>query len=186
MLTWILLVAVGLLGLHVLVIAGVGLRDDMGPADVIVVLGNQVLVSGEPHPRLAARLDAALDCYERGCAPVILVSGGRGKSGFQEADIMRHYLIDRGIPPEAVWLDREGHTTRHTARNAAATMEEQGWNRAIVASQYFHIARSRLALRQAGIGDVGSVHARYVEWRDVYSLGREVVGYWAYFAGART
>lgn len=162
-----------------------GLTDDAEPGDVIVVLGNRVLDSGEPHPRLATRLDAALSCFEAGCAPHVLVSGGRGGSGHLEGDVMRDYLVARGVPAGAVLVDNAGLTTRHTAVNAAAWMEERGWSRAIVATQYFHVPRCVLALQQAGVSDVGSVHARYVEARDLYSLARETVGWWAYLAGAR-
>jgi hypothetical protein len=49
-----------------------------------------------------------------------------------------------------------------------------------VVTQYFHISRSRLALRKFGVKDVGKAHARIFEWRDVYSVPREVVAWWVY------
>ncbi|MES2317931.1 MAG: hypothetical protein V4631_10595 [Pseudomonadota bacterium] len=55
----------------------------------------------------------------------------------------------------------------------------------IVASQYFHLPRASLAFERAGIPVAGTVHARYFEARDVYSLAREVVGYGAYLVGLK-
>jgi uncharacterized SAM-binding protein YcdF (DUF218 family) len=54
-------------------------------------------------------------------------------------------------------------------------MANRGLRSAVVVTQYFHITRSRLALKQAGIQDVSSAHARFFEMRDIYSVLREVV-----------
>ena len=157
-----------------------GCTDDLARGDVLVVLGNEVLASGKPHPRLAARLEAARACFASGCAPRVVVSGGRGGSGYAEAAVMRDHLVALGVPGSAIEMDLAGYTTRDTARNVARLMRAHGWQRAIVATQYFHVTRSKLALRQAGIGDVGSVRAHYSEWRDVYSLAREMIAIWFY------
>ena len=183
---WRLALAVLLVfGLELAWILADGLTDDAARADLIVVLGNKVMPTGEPHPRLAARLQAALDCYVAGCAPALLVSGGTGHEGHPEARVMRDWLVARGVPAAVVHVDDAGLTTRHTARHAAALMAERGWARAIVATQAYHVTRCKLALRQAGVPDVGSVHARYAEPRDVYSLVREAIGLWAYVLGLR-
>ncbi|MNF08809.1 hypothetical protein D3C80_2093210 [compost metagenome] len=62
-------------------------------------------------------------------------------------------------------------------------MQLHGFDSAIVVSQYFHIARTRLAFRQAGLGAVGSAHPAYFELRDLYSIAREVPGYAKYLLG---
>ncbi len=167
-------------------IAFSGLRDDIQPADVAVVLGNEVRADGTPHPRLAARLDAALALYGRGVVKNVIVSGGIGRSGFNEAAVMKSYLARRGIPADRIVADSLGVTTGATATNTAAILRQEQWSSIVVVSQYFHIPRCRLAMRRAGITPVYSAHARYWELRDVYSTAREVVGYPAYLLGART
>lgn len=157
-----------------------GLTDEEEKADVAVVLGNQVFPDGRPSPRLAARLDAALAVHRAGLAPVLLVSGGTGKEGRDEAMVMRDYLVARGVPDSAIVVDSEGWTTGHTARNAATWMRERGLTRAIVVTQYFHVARSRLALEQCGVRIVTGAHPRFFEWGDLYSIAREVAGWYAY------
>jgi len=47
-------------------IAALGLWARPAGADLAIVLGNEVLASGEPSPRLRARLDAALGVYRAG------------------------------------------------------------------------------------------------------------------------
>ena len=158
-----------------------GLDDKLAPADVIVVPGNTILPDGTPSPRLQARLDAALTQFQAGRAPRILVSGATGKEGFDEAAAMARYLQSRGVPAGAILEDNQGWTTDATARNAAALMRARGWKTAMVATQYFHVPRFRLALERAGIAVSGQVHAPYFELRDLYSVPRETVGYAVYF-----
>jgi vancomycin permeability regulator SanA len=167
-------------------IAVSGLRDDIRPADVAVVLGNEVRADGTPHPRLAARLDAALALYEGGVVKNVIVSGGIGLSGFDEAAVMKSYLAGRGIPADRIVADSLGVTTAATATNTATILREKRWSSVVVVSQYFHVPRCRLAMRRVGIAPVYSAHARYFELRDLYSTAREVVGYPAYLLGART
>jgi len=162
-----------------------GLRDDDHPADVAVVLGTTVGPDGTPSPRLAARLDAALALYRRGRVRSVIVSGGVGGEGFDEAAVMRRYLAARGVPAARIVADSLGVTTAATARNAAAIMRRNGWASAVAVSQYFHVPRCRLAFRRAGIDPVYSAHARYFEIPDLYSIPRELAGYPAYMAGLR-
>ena len=162
-------------------IVAVGLNDGSGRADLIVVPGNTVRSDGTPSPRLESRLQAALDAYRRQLAPRIFVSGGIGREGYDEAAVMAAYLIKNGVPPEAVVRDAKGSTTAATALNAARYMRENRLGSAIVATQYFHVARTAMALRCQGVTVAGTVHARFAEWRDVYSLAREVAGLAAYY-----
>lgn len=157
-----------------------GLADEIAPADVGVVLGNAVELDGRPSARLEARLDKAIELYRRGLFPRTIVSGAVGKEGHDEAEFMRAYLVEKGVPPESIIADREGATTYLTARNASRIMTERGWKSALVVSQYFHLSRVRLALERFGVSDVRSAHAERFEMRDLYSIPREVVAYCVY------
>lgn len=168
--------------LAALALALSGWQRNVFPADMLIVPGNRIEANGEPHPRLAARLQAALKLYQANTAPLIFVSGGRGLEGFDEAVVMARYLRERGVPDSALIIDLEGVTTRATARNAAVYMRAHSLTSAIMVTQFFHIPRSLLAMRQEGICKVGGQYADYYEGRDFYSLAREVVGYPAYAA----
>ncbi len=153
-----------------------GLRDRDGSADLIVVPGNEVGRDGKPSPRLQARLDCALALYRARRAPLLFVSGGTGLSGYDEARAMGDYLQAHGVPAAAIVRDPAGIDTAATARNAAAYARAHGLASALVATQYFHVSRTSLALRRQGLLVAGTAHADYAEWRDLYSLMREVPG----------
>lgn len=163
----------------VLIVAD-GLRDDIHTADVAIVLGNSVESDGRPSARLRARLDKAVELYRGGLFGHVIVSGGTGVEGFNEAEVMKRYLVSQGVPEGRIIADGEGLTTSLTARNAAQVMKERGWQSALVISQYFHVPRARLAVESYGVRPVYSAHAEYFELRDVYSIAREVIGYGAY------
>ena len=95
---------------------------------------------------------------------------------------MREYLVRRGVPSEAVLLDRQGITTYATAGNTNALMKQRGLVSALVVTQYFHVPRMKLSLRRFGVKEVYSAHARYFEWRDLYSIPRELIGLLRYAA----
>src|SRR5271169_843824 len=85
--------------------------DEVRPADVILVLG-AAEYRGRPSPVLEARLNHALFLYLKGLAPRILTTGGSGGDPvFTEGSVGRAYLTSRGVPPEAVVVEREGEST---------------------------------------------------------------------------
>jgi vancomycin permeability regulator SanA len=153
-----------------------GLIDNVEKSDVAIVLGSQVMPDGRPSARLRARLDRAAELYQRGLVKHVIVSGGTGPEGYSEARVMADYLaMQKAVPRETIILDETGNNTQATARNSAALMAERSLRSAVVVTQYFHITRSRLALKQAGIQAITSAHARIFEMRDLYSLAREII-----------
>lgn len=178
-LTLLLLIAASFLLAALLIVAD-GLSDDIHTADVAIVLGNTVESDGRPSARLQARLDKAVELYRQGAFPYVIVSGGIGIEGFDEAEIMKRYLVSQGLPEDSIVADTKGATTYHTARNAAQLMKEKHWRSALIITQYFHIPRTRLAVKSFGISPVYTAHANYFELRDAYSVVREVIGYGEY------
>lgn len=175
---WLLWLCVGLglvLTAAVACLLWVGMRDDLRPVDVAVVLGNHVHGDGTCTPRLAARLDRAIDLYRDGFFPAIIVSGGTSSSDADEAAAMAGYLATAGVPSAAIVEDRDGVNTAATAANTAAWMRTNGAGSVMAVSQYFHIARILFAFRQNGIKGTAHASASWHGWRDFYSVPRELV-----------
>jgi vancomycin permeability regulator SanA len=95
-------VAIMLLLLYAAAFLAFAMLQRPTPADMAVVFGSAVLPGGTPSPRLAARLGAAVRAYRASLVPLIMVSGGRGASGYDEAAVMREALIQAGIPDAAI------------------------------------------------------------------------------------
>ena len=152
----------------------VGTRESPGTADVVVVLGNEVDAQGRLAPRTAARVERAAGLFAQRRVDWIIVSGGVGTSGVDEATAMRDHLVRGGVPQDHILVDSNGVNTRQTVEYVRRTMATRGWTRVAVASQFFHQPRTILALRQCGVAQVLSTPAEYLEWRDLYSATREL------------
>ncbi|WP_258199494.1 YdcF family protein [Paenibacillus endoradicis] len=157
-----------------------GLNDELKPVDVAVVLGNKVETTGQPSERLKARLDKSVELYDGGYYTYIMVSGGIGKEGFDEAKVMKSYLIDKGIPEDKIIEDSNGYNSYMTAQNTSKIMDELELDSAMVITQYFHVTRTKLAFRKMDIEEVYSAHAKIFEFRDIYSIIREFPAYYKY------
>jgi vancomycin permeability regulator SanA len=165
--------------LHSLLITIDGLRDEVVPCDVVVILGNQVHKNGQLSERLKARVDKGLEWYQKGLCQQILVSGGLGKEGHYEGDAMAAYLRQQGVPSAVILIDNKGNNTHATALNAKALFSNQA--AITIISQYYHISRTRLAFQNLGFTSIYGVHADYFELRDFYSIFREFFGYYKYW-----
>lgn len=156
-----------------------GATTNYEKSEYAVVLGNQVYPSGEPSERLQARLNRAAELFRDGTVEKIIVSGGFGKEGYDEASVMKRYLEAQGIPAAAIITDSYGNNTHLTAHNA-----KQWANIAkpiIVVSQLYHLSRSKMAFQHVGFTQVGVAYPLYFEWRDVYASLRELPAWLSYY-----
>jgi vancomycin permeability regulator SanA len=166
--------------LHSIFIIIDGLYDRNRKADVAVVMGNKVNENGALSPRLEARLNCAYDVFKEGRVKAILVSGGFGDEGSYEAEVMKTFLVTKGVPDSVIFVDNMGFNTQASAKNAIQPAWQQGWKSIMVVSQYFHITRAKMFFRKEGFEQVDGVGARYFELRDFYAVFRE---FWAFYIG---
>jgi vancomycin permeability regulator SanA len=122
-------------------------HDGARPAEAIVVLG-AAQYNGEPSPALRNRLDHALELYEEGIAPLIVVTGGRQDGDtFTEATTGYNYLRARGVPDQAIRKEVQGRTTYESLAAAARFLRGEGVDEVVLVSGPAH------AKRLSGISD---------------------------------
>ncbi len=127
-----------------------GQRERAAPADVLVVLGARVLPGGQPSGALLARVEKAVELYQRGLAPRLVFSGGVGDYSPSEAQVMRALAVRLGVPPEACLLEEQSHSTAQNARFSAVLLRELGARRVVVVSDPYHLLRARQYFRLEG------------------------------------
>ena len=155
---WLLVGIAGVVGLCVLYYAvtllqvvRAGRQHDPDPAEAIVVLG-AAQYDGRPSPQLAARLDHALELYDEGVAPVVMVTGGNQPGDrFTEAEASANYLEDRGVPESAIMREDAGHTTYESLDAAAEQLLDAGLDQVVVVTDPYHSLRSRLIADEVGL-----------------------------------
>ena len=151
---FVVLLSVGFIAGCAIVVWMAAHHDDaseIGRVDAIVVLG-AAQYDGEPSPVFAGRLDHAALLFEQGRADRVLVLGG-GQPGdrFTEAEAGRTYLVEKGVPEEAIIPVPEGHTTFESLRAAAPVMREAGMGSAFLVSDPWHNARMERMAGDLGI-----------------------------------
>ena len=120
---------------------------EMKESDVIIVLGAQVKEDGTPSVALERRLTAALESYEQN-RQTIIVCGARGTNEPRaEGDVMREWLLARGVQESDVVAETGSFNTRENLRNAKAIMDERGLSQALVVTSDYHVARTLMLCR---------------------------------------
>jgi uncharacterized SAM-binding protein YcdF (DUF218 family) len=124
----------------------VGQHDNRRHVDAIVVLG-AAQYNGRPSAVLAARLDHAIALYKAGYAPYLVVTGGNLPGDLTtEAETGRRYAANRGVPADAILMEKTGGTTLESIRNVRTIFEAHGLHTALFVSDRTHMLR---VLRQA-------------------------------------
>lgn len=131
-------------------------RDEAQPADLILVLG-AAEYRGKPSPVLRARLDHALELYQRRIAPRIMTTGGAGGDpDYTEGGVGRSYLVGKGVPSEAIIVETEGESTVYSIAASAEIMRRMGLRSVVVVSDGYHIYRVKKMLQARGLEVYGS------------------------------
>jgi uncharacterized SAM-binding protein YcdF (DUF218 family) len=159
--------------------------DEAQHADLIVVMG-AAEYRGRPSPVFKARLDHALQLWQRGIASYILTTGGAGGDpNFTEGGVGQAYLVARGVPPEAVVVEPVAESTAQSAVAIREIMGRMNLRSCVVVSDGYHIYRTKRMLELNGIAVYGSPRPSAVpegpqKW---WLYTRQGVGYLLWSAG---
>jgi uncharacterized SAM-binding protein YcdF (DUF218 family) len=120
-------------------------------AGAIIVLGAG-LIDGRVPPLLASRLDRAIECREQSATtdPVMVVSGGQGPDEpVTEAEAMRRYLRDAGVPAEKILVEDKATTTEENLRFSAALLAGHGHTgKTVAVTSNYHMFRTAVFARR--------------------------------------
>jgi len=161
-------------------------RDEAQPADIILVLG-AAEYRGRPSPVLRARLDHALELYQRRLAPRILTTGGAGGDRiFTEGGVGRDYLMSHGVPPESIVVESEAESTVESTAMAGEIMRRMGLHSVIVVSDGYHIYRVKKMLQFRGLDVYGSPRKEHLPeepFHERWNYVKQAIGYLLWRAG---
>ncbi len=141
-----------------LVVAGVAVRvtatagvDQREPVDAILVLG-AAQYDGDPSSIFRARLDHALTLFREGVAPrIVTVGGSQAGDTFTEASSGRTYLLEQGVPADAVDAVGEGNDTLVSLRAGADALRSRGLDSVVLVTDPWHAHRSSVMARDLGL-----------------------------------
>ncbi|HRE00247.1 MAG TPA: YdcF family protein [Ilumatobacteraceae bacterium] len=128
----------------------VGRSDQARRVDAIVVMG-AAQYDGRPSPQLQARLDHVVDLWNRGLAPLVVVTGGKQPGDrFTEAGASATYLVEHGVDAAAIVAEDEGRSSWQSLEAAAVLLRERDVTSVLLVSDPFHSLRIRLMAQDLG------------------------------------
>jgi uncharacterized SAM-binding protein YcdF (DUF218 family) len=126
-------------------------RDEARPADAIAVFG-AAEYDGRPSPVLRARLDHALELYQRGLAPMIITLGGGDPADrHSEGGVGHDYLLAHGVPEPAIIAETESDNTEQSAERLAVIARANGLKNIVVVSDGTHLFRIHAICEHDGL-----------------------------------
>jgi uncharacterized SAM-binding protein YcdF (DUF218 family) len=155
------------------------------PRDYLVILGCGLRADGTPTPLLASRVNAALAYAtaqegEGYGAPTFVPSGGQGADEpWPEAESMRQYLADKGVPNDRILPEDKSVNTRQnlllSARVIAGASSGAVQPRIAFATTNYHVFRGYVYAHDAGLAAEGiSAPTKLYFWPNAFL--REFVG----------
>lgn len=137
--------------------------------DVVVTLGGGIrrhekgwhttnYSEGDDYGTLGsrARIIATQYLYEQGdVAENYLTTTGKPKyleedpEAPRESEIGRKELLERGLPPEHVFIENESKTTKQNIANVLKIAKEHSWHKMLIVSSNYHIPRIKASYEQA-------------------------------------
>ena len=131
----------------------IGQADGDGYYDCILVLGAGLRSDGTPSDMLADRLDVAIDLYNSGASPIMVLSGDRSGEDYDEVSSMRRYCVAKGVPAEAIVEDGKGYSTYESILNVK---KDGSYKDIVIVTQKYHLFRAIYIAEKMGLSADGA------------------------------
>jgi len=158
--------------------------DGTAPADVAIVLGAGVR-NEQPSGIFRARINHAIDLFERGVVDAIIFTGGVGPGNqLAGSEAARQYAIEHGIPSSAIYVETVSRDTHENLVEAKSLMEAQGFKTAVIVSDPLHMYRAMAIARDLDMNANPSPtpSSRIDSLRAILNfMAREIVSVTVYF-----
>ena len=149
--------------------------------DYIIILGCWFRPDGTLPPLLRGRADKALEFWQAqkeqaGKEARFIPSGGQGKNeSMPEGEAIRQYLLSQGIDDRLILPEDEAASTFQNMAFSKKILNRAGEGRAAFATSSYHVFRSSLWARQAGLPAEG-IGSRTKWWFWPNAFMRETAG----------
>lgn len=159
-------------------------RDEERPADAIAVFG-AAEYDGRPSPVLRARLDHALELYQKGLAPLVITLGGgyAADANHSEGGVGENYLLAHGVPEAAIIAETKSDDTEESAERLAVIARANGLKSIVVVSDGTHLFRIHAICERDGLQVYTSPRpvVRPIPWSTrMERLAHEILSYTAW------
>lgn len=140
--------------------------------DVIILLGGGAYGGvpdlsgvGTPSEMTLYRVVTAVRLYKRLKIPIIVSGGTVFQHAKPEAPIVQRFLVDLGVPDNAIIMEDKSLNTSQNAKNTRKICLERGFRTPILVTSAFHMKRSVMLFKSVGI-EVTPFPTGFQSWRN--------------------
>lgn len=110
--------------------------------DCAIVCGYPANKDGTPSELMKTRVEKAVTLWEEGKVKKLILSGAAVGNEHIEAEIMKQYAIDRGIPEKYIILETKAVSTYHNMLYTKEIMKENELKHCIVVTNGWHLRKA--------------------------------------------
>ena len=125
-----------------------------------------------PSEMLKERLETGISLYKNKIVRKLLMSGDHGKKYYDEVTVMKNYAVEKGIPPENIYIDYAGFSTYDTVIRAKEIFTIKN---AILVTQEYHLYRALYIGKSLGIKVYGISATKHKYIGQLYREIREIL-----------
>ncbi len=126
--------------------------------DSLIILGAHIEGNPlQPSLMLQYRLDRAVEYWQRNPNVMIVTTGGKTPGYSQsEAEVMKEYLVQQGVPAAQILLEEVSTRTAHQFINAQQVLLNAGKKvgKVIIITNDFHLPRSMMLAKRSGLDSI--------------------------------
>ena len=152
--------------------------SNLSDVNCIIILGAGIW-GDKPSPMLEDRLQEGIKLYQNNVSDKIIMSGDHGKKEYDEVNIMKNYVVERGIPSENIFMDHAGFSTYESIYRAKEIFQAK---KIVIVTQKYHLYRALYIANRLGIEayGVGSDPRQYVgatnrEIREILARNKDFI-----------
>lgn len=112
------------------------------PTSAMVVLGFPANEDGTPSSLLKYRLDKALSVFKKEKIDRIIVTGGAVQNKYPEAEVMKKYLIQKGISEKIIITETRAKSTFGNALYSSRILKELNAQNPVIVTSEEHEERA--------------------------------------------
>lgn len=144
-------------------VAASGYRNSVQNNEQVIVVLGAGLRNNKPGHVLQARLDTAIQAHLQNPSALIVVSGGKGSTAqVSEAEAMRRYLTEHGIPKTTILMEDQSTSTAENMIFTRQLLQAHGISSGapiLIVTNGFHMYRSTRYAQAAGFTNVRTLAA---------------------------
>jgi uncharacterized SAM-binding protein YcdF (DUF218 family) len=127
-------------------------KDNPIKSDAIIVLGSKAYYGDDFNPCLQARVNHAVELYEKNLASKIIMSGGDdAPGGPNEALAMQQMAEELDVKRDDILLEQKSTSTYENLKFSKPIMERHNLSTAIIVTEKFHNYRADMVASEVNL-----------------------------------